>query len=234
MKTTNEMKMKIAAAVAILNRYNWFTVTVEQPGHNTETFKANGIGLDCGEFIRFRRSCATTKYINDSVAEVTATAENRFLIRTDGGTLYTVEGAYNPVMASTDGGNGLEALIDRNHSSVDTAGNMVVVLDVATLTRCKRSREEKIFHWINSKLEGRKAENDKCRTVCFTAPAVGGINVAIFDLEAGKVTGKERLFDIPEMDEVYSPEELDEKRKVRRLVDYMRNTMEREPVAMGA
>lgn len=131
MKTNTNNTITISAAVTLLSRYNWLTVTAEAEGKEPQTFHATGINTHMGDFVAFSRQCATGFYTDNAVVDIAVAGENAFTFLTASGTTYTVTWENKAGLAHRDTATGSlddpASLIDWHRSGLTEAGEVLVV-----------------------------------------------------------------------------------------------------------
>lgn len=221
----NTMKINtnssVCAAVALLNRFNWFDVTSEGITGKTSHFCATGIILRESGLAQFDRQFAIPVFSDDRIEEVTPLSKNKFLFLSKSGTVYTVE-AKNKTLADPDTASGNKedpaSLIDWNRSQIDEAGNVLIVLDLRKLGHISGIEYSDIKYYIDAYLHpGHSIRSTQvCRTIYFYK--MGQETYAgIYNLETEQPITK-RLFDAEYYDIIYCDEDKEQKGKIRQMM----------------
>lgn len=213
-------------AVAYMTRYNWFEVATEHATTGeTSRFCATGIMIRESGTLQFNRQFATPKISDGRIEEVIPVNENKFLFLDKGGTVYTVE-CCNKFFADCSTASGSKddpaSLIDWSRSDIDTAGNMLVVLDLRKLGNISSVEYSRIKNYMNINLGGLSVKNQVCRTIYIEAASNHQITVGLFNLEQEQ-----------KMTAVYVNRETsfttDEAEKLKRLLEVARDELEAIP-----
>jgi len=211
----------VAAAVALLSRYNWFEITAE----NAETSKtyslyATGINADKDGYIMFERQFAQSRFSNGAIVDVTATDENKFSFLTTAGTVYTIEGQNKDLAdrSTTSGSKDDPAsLIDWSRNEIDGEGSTLVVLDLRKLGSISPAMSRRIQHYMNVYMGGYANPYQVCRTIYFHKAKDGEIYGGIYSLETEQPITKV-LYDAEYLDLVYDEKDKAEKGKIRQMM----------------
>ena len=211
----------VIAAVALLSRYNWFTITAENAKDGkSSSFCATGINVDKYDYMTFERQFSQPRYSFGAVVDVAATDEDKFSFLTTAGTVYNVE-ASNKALAdrSTASGSADDpaSLIDWSRSEIDGEGNTLVVLDLRKMGDISKALNRRIQHYMNVYLDGYANPYQVCRTIYFHKATDGKIYGGIYSLETEQPMTKV-LYCPPELDWRYNPEDQAAKDKVRQMM----------------
>lgn len=226
MKVTVNSVNKPLIAAAYLSRFNWFEVATEHATTGeTSNFCATGIMIRESGTLQFNRQFSTPKISDGKIEEVLPVNESKFLFLDEGGTVYTIE-CRNKALADCDTASGSKddpaSLIDLGRSDIDTAGNMLVVLDLRKLGNISSVEYSRIKNYMNINLGGLSVKNQVCRTIYIEASSNQQITVGLFNLE------QER-----KMTAVYVNLETsfieDEAEKLKRLLEVARDELEAIP-----
>lgn len=148
--------------------------------------------------------------------------ESKFLFMDEGGTVYTVEAA-NKALADRDTASGSKddpaSLIDWSRSDIDTAGNMLVVLDLRKLGNISNVEYSRIKNYMNINLGGLSVKNQVCRTIYVEAANKQQITVGLYNLE------QERKMTAVFVD-LETSFTVDEAEKLKRLLEVARDELE--------
>ena len=214
-------------AVVYMTCFNWFEVATEHATTGeTSSFCATGIMIRESGTVQFNRQFATPKISDGRIEEVIPVSENKFLFLDKGGTVYTVD-CKNKALADCSTANGSKddpaSLIDRGRSKIDTAGNMLILLDLNKLGNISNVEYSRIKNYMNINLGGLSVKNQVCRTIYIEASSNQQITVGLFNLE------QER-----KMTAVYVNLETsfteDEAEKLKRLLEVAREELEVIPL----
>lgn len=226
MKVTVNSVNKSIIAVAYMTRFNWFEVATEHATTGeTSSFCATGIMIRESGCVQFNRQFATPKISDGRIEEVIPVNESKFLFMDEGGTVYTIE-CRNKAFADRDTASGSKddpsSLIDWSRSDIDTAGNMLVVLDMRKLGNISSVEYSRIKNYMNIHLGGLSVKNQVCRTIYIEAASNQQITVGLFNLEQEQ-----------KMTAVYVNLETsfteDEAEKLKRLLEVARDELEKIP-----
>lgn len=225
MKITVNSINKALIAVAYMSRFNWFKVEAEYLTGEKLNFCATEITTSDFGDLRFNRQFATPKYSNGKIEEFIPVNENKFLFLSEGGTVYTVD-CKNKALADCSTASGSKddpaSLIDWSRSDIDTAGNMLVVLDLRKLGNISSVEYSRIKNYMNINLGGLSVKNQVCRTIYIEAASNHQITVGLFNLEQEQ-----------KMTAVYVNRETsfttDEAEKLKRLLEVARDELEAIP-----
>ena len=213
-------------AATYLSRFNWFSVATEHATTGeTSNFCATGIMIRESGTLQFNRQFATPKISDGKIEEVIPVSETKFLFLDKGGTVYTVE-ATNKALADCSTVSGSKddpaSLIDWGRSDIDTAGNMLVVLDLRKLGNISSVEYSRIKNYMNINLGGLSVKNQVCRTIYIEAASNQQLSVGLFNLEQEQ-----------KMTAVYVNLETsfttDEAEKLKRLLEVARDELEAIP-----
>ncbi len=222
MKTTVKFVNKSLFAVAYLSRFNWFSVFTETTVGKTSNFCATEIMIRESGTLQFNRQFATPKISDGRIEEVLPVNESKFLFMDEGGTVYTVEAA-NKALADRDTASGSKddpaSLIDWSRSDIDTAGNMLVVLDLRKLGNISNVEYSRIKNYMNINLGGLSVKNQVCRTIYVEAANNQQITVGLYNLE------QERKMTAVFVD-LETSFTVDEAEKLKRLLEVARDELE--------
>lgn len=222
MKTTVKFVNKSLFAVAYLSRFNWFSVFTENTVGKTSNFCATEIMIRESGTLQFNRQFATPKISDGRIEEVLPVNESKFLFMDEGGTVYTVEAA-NKALADRDTASGSKddpaSLIDWSRSDIDTAGNMLVVLDLRKLGNISNVEYSRIKNYMNINLGGLSVKNQVCRTIYVEAANNQQITVGLYNLE------QERKMTAVFVD-LETSFTVDEAEKLKRLLEVARDELE--------
>ena len=222
MKTTVKFVNKSLFAVAYLSRFNWFSVFTENTVGKTSNFCATEIMIRESGTLQFNRQFATPKISDGRIEEVLPVNESKFLFMDEGGTVYTVEAA-NKALADRDTASGSKddpaSLIDWSRSDIDTAGNMLVVLDLRKLGTISNVEYSRIKNYMNINLGGLSVKNQVCRTIYVEAANKQQITVGLYNLE------QERKMTAVFVD-LETSFTVDEAEKLKRLLEVARDELE--------
>lgn len=174
-------------AVVYMTCFNWFEVATEHATTGeTSSFCATGIMIRESGTVQFNRQFATPKISDGRIEEVIPVSENKFLFLDKGGTVYTVD-CKNKALADCSTANGSKddpaSLIDRGRSKIDTAGNMLILLDLNKLGNISNVEYSRIKNYMNINLGGLSVKNQVCRTIYIEASSNQQITVGLFNLE---------------------------------------------------
>lgn len=174
-------------AVVYMTRFNWFEVATEHATTGeTSSFCATGIMIRESGTVQFNRQFATPKISDGRIEEVIPVSENKFLFLDKGGTVYTVD-CKNKALADCSTASGSKddpaSLIDRGRSKIDTAGNMLILLDLNKLGNISNVEYSRIKNYMNINLGGLSVKNQVCRTIYIEASSNQQITVGLFNLE---------------------------------------------------
>ena len=217
---------KAAIAVAYMTRFNWFSVETEHATTGeTSSFCATGIMIRESGCVQFSRQFATPKISDGKIEEVLPVNESKFLFMDEGGTVYTIE-FRNKAFADCNTASGSKddpsTLIDWSRCDIDTAGNMLVVLDLCKLGNISSVEYSRIKNYMNIHLGGLSIKNQVCRTIYIEAASNQQITVGLFNLEQEQ-----------KMTAVYVNLETsfteDEAEKLKRLLEVARDELEKIP-----
>lgn len=212
-------------AAVMLSRYNWFDVSTEDTTGKTSSFCATGIIIRESGTLQFNRQFATPKITADAVEETIPVCENKCLFMTEGGTVYTVEGR-NKSFAECNTASGSKddpaSLIDWNRSDIDTAGNMLVTLDLCKLGNISNVEYSRIKNYMDIYLGGLSVTKQVCRTIYIEAASNQQITVGLYNLE------QERKMTAVFVNLETSYTE-DEAEKLKRLLEVAREELEMIP-----
>lgn len=211
----------VIAAVALLSRYNWFTVTAENAKTGKmSTFYATGINIDEFGGLKFNRQFATTYYSDGLGVDVAAADKNKFSFLTTAGTVYTIE-AENKALADCNIASGNPddpaSLIDWERSHIDEAGNALVVMDLRKTGIISPIVNRRIAHFMNAYMGGYADCYQVCRTIYFHTTADGEIYGGVYSLETEQPITRV-LYDTEYLDLVYDEKDKSEKGTIRRMM----------------
>ena len=222
MKTTVKFVNKSLFAVAYLSRFNWFSVSTENTVGKTSNFCATDIMIRESGCVQFNRQFATPIISDGRIEEVLPVNENKFLFMDEGGTVYTIE-ATNKALANSETASGSKddpaSLIDWSRSDIDTAGNMLVVLDLRKLGNISNVEYSRIKNYMNINLGGLSVKNQVCRTIYVEAANNQQITVGLYNLE------QERKMTAVFVD-LETSFSADEAEKLKRLLEVARDELE--------
>lgn len=211
---------KPLAAIALLSRFNWFDVSSEDTTGKTAHFCATGIYLDKFGFVWFQRQFATPTTIENSIIDVIAERDNRFLFIDRIGTVYTVE-AKNKDIADCSTASGSKddpaSLIDWHRSGITEDGEMFVVLDLRKMGHISNVENSRIKYLMSAYLGGLSVSKHVCRTIYFCKEG-DQIYVGLYNLETEKPMTK-KLFDDGRYYVMYCGEDQINNMKVRQMME---------------
>lgn len=217
---------KSIIAVAYMTRFNWFEIATEHATTGeTSNFCATGIMIRESGCVQFHRQFATPKISDGRIEEVIPVNENKFLFLDEGGTVYTIE-CHNKSVADCSTASGSKddpaSLIDWSRSDIDTAGNMLVVLDLRKLGNISNGRFMRVKHYMNAFLGGLSVTKQVCRTIYFEVASNQQITVGLYNLEQ-----EQKMTALPVDLEISYTE--DESEKIRHMLEVARDGLEAIP-----
>lgn len=223
MKITVNSINKALIAVAYMSSFNWFDIATEHATTGeTSSFCATGIAIRESGTLQFERQFATPKISDGRIEEVIPVNENKFLFLDEGGTVYTIE-CRNKAFAECSTASGSKddpaSLIDWSRSGIDTAGNMLVVLDLRKLGVISNVEYSRIKNYMDIYLGGLSVKNQVCRTIYIEAARSQQITVGLYNLE------QERKMTALPVDLEISYTE-DESEKIRHMLEVAREELE--------
>lgn len=220
----------IAASIALLSRYNWFTINTKTAEGKENVFHATEVKTELAVFLKFERQFANPIY-SDNVITGIAAAEDMVTYLTASGTTYTVKGQHNASIADQQTANGSldnpASLIDWSRSQIDEAGNVLVVLDFNKAKDLNRQSRAMIKRFINADLGGLRNSRQTCRTIYLEALADGNntVNVGMFDLERNEKTTA-KIYCADYMDIVWSVEDQATAQKIYQFMNEAKEQLE--------
>lgn len=207
-------------AAAYLSRFNWFDVSTEDTTGKTSNFCATEIITDDLGYYTFNRQFSNPVHSNGKIEEILPVNENKFLLLSKGGTVYTVE-ATNKTLADCSTASGSKddpaSLIDWSRSHIDEAGNAFVVMDLRKLENITPIVNRRIAHYINVYMGGYADRYQVCRTVYFHITKNGEIYGGVYSLETEQPVTRV-LYDASYLDLVYDEKDKTEKGKIRQMM----------------
>lgn len=226
MKITVNPINKALIAVTYMSRFNWFDIATEHATTGeTSSFCATGIMIRESGTVQFNRQFATPKISDGRIEEVIPVSENKFLFLDKGGTVYTVD-CKNKALADCSTASGSKddpaSLIDRGRSKIDTAGNMLILLDLNKLGNISNVEYSRIKNYMDIYLGGLSIKNQVCRTIYIEVASNQQITVGLFNLEQEqKMTAV-----FVNLETSYTE---DEAEKLKRLLEVAREELEAIP-----
>lgn len=227
MKITVNPINKALIAVAYMSRFNWFDIATEHATTGeTSSFCATGIAIRESGTLQFERQFATPKISDGRMEEIIPVNESKFLFLDEGGTVYTIE-CRNKAFADCSTASGSKddpsTLIDWSRSDIDTAGNMLVVLDLRKLGVISNVEYSRIKNYMDIYLGGLSIKNQVCRTIYIEVASNQQITVGLFNLEQEqKMTAV-----FVNLETSYTE---DEAEKLKRLLEVAREELEVIPL----
>lgn len=187
MKITVNPINKALIAVAYMSRFNWFDIATEHATTGeTSSFCATGIAIRESGTLQFERQFATPKISDGRMEEIIPVNESKFLFLDEGETVYTIE-CRNKAFADCSTASGSKddpsTLIDWSRSDIDTAGNMLVVLDLRKLGVISNVEYSRIKNYMDIYLGGLSVTKQVCRTIYIEAASNQQITVGLYNLE---------------------------------------------------